>query len=226
MSWTVDIHEDAWFALHLGAEHEGLPEGDFKFEHGDKTFLIERKTWGDAYNSWRSNRLEDQLSRMLEKTPHSIVLIEGRKESIYQSSPHVNGGPSQRDQIKNLQAVLNRLSAEICPVVYTDGKEDTRRYLQALATRVESGSFGKLVRKPTMVKSSRNKHHVLLQSIPGIGRSTAKKIYSHYPSLKAMINEWDNALEAKLVGPKRFEDTKAFLEAEWISEPSSSKDSE
>ena len=91
MSWTVDIHEDAWFALHLEGEHEALPEGDFKFEYEDKTFLIERKTWGDAYNSWRSNRLEDQLSRMLEKTPHSIILIEGRKESIYQSSPHVHG---------------------------------------------------------------------------------------------------------------------------------------
>ena len=26
MSWTVDIHEDAWFALHLGAEHEALPK--------------------------------------------------------------------------------------------------------------------------------------------------------------------------------------------------------
>ena len=60
---------------------------------------------------------------MLERTPHSIVLIEGRKESVYQSSPHVRGGTSQRDQIKNLQAVLNRLSAEVCPVVYTDGKE-------------------------------------------------------------------------------------------------------
>ena len=93
--YTIDVHEDAWFALHLGGAHEALPEGDFKITCEDKVWLVERKTWGDAYSSFRSKRVEDQLSRMLLATPNTILLIEGRKEAVY---------TNDRQQIKNLQA--------------------------------------------------------------------------------------------------------------------------
>jgi len=125
IAYTIDIHEDAWFALHLNGTHQALPEGDFKIVADDKVWLVERKTWGDAYSSFRKDR----------------------------------------QQIKNLQAALNRLSAEVCPVVYTDGKEDSLRWLKSIGQRIENDQFGVLVRKPTLVASSRNKHHALLESI-------------------------------------------------------------
>ena len=217
IAYTIDVHEDTWFALHLGGAHEALPEGDFKIASEDKVWLVERKTWGDAYSSFRSKRLEDQLSRMLLATPNTILLIEGRKEAVY---------TNDRQQIKNLQAFLNRMSAEVCPVVYTDGKEDSLRWLKAIGQRIENDQFGVLVRKPTMVASSRNKHHALLESIPGVGRATAKKIYNHYDNLVGMVNNWDIAQRVGIVGIKRWEDVNNFINAEWgeaVRKPLSSK---
>jgi ERCC4-type nuclease len=80
-----------------------------------------------------------------------------------------------------------------------------------------------------MVSSSRNKHHALLESIPGVGRTTAKKIYTHYGNLVEMVTNWPEAKSAGLVGMKRFEDVQNFLNAEWVEtsrKPLSSKTDE
>ena len=76
-NWTVDIHEDPYFALQLNGEHKALPSGDFKLAIPEREnyVLIERKTWTDAYSSFRTRRIEDQLARMLIETPNAILLI-------------------------------------------------------------------------------------------------------------------------------------------------------
>ena len=221
MSWTIDIHEDAWFALQLNGSHEGLPEGDFKYESNNRVALVERKTWSDAYNSWRSKRLEDQLSRMLlrEDVNHPsqvILLVEGRKETLfgYGSGSSRKTNADSKKQAENLQAFLNRISAEICPVVYTSGQSGTLRYLKALATRLDSGDFGDLVRKPTIVSSSRNQSHAFLETIPGIGKTTAKKIASHYNSFGEFfvdLNSFSFEAETNQPGPSDQELMKTFL---------------
>ena len=71
MEITVDVHEnfneDTWTVAPLN-------EGDILIENDKYSVLIERKTWDDAYTSWCSKRLEDQVSRILEK--YSRVLWE------------------------------------------------------------------------------------------------------------------------------------------------------
>jgi len=62
---TVDTYEPARLAELLGAEVQPLPVGDVRLETESRTVLIERKTWDDAYGSWQSQRLEDQISRLL-----------------------------------------------------------------------------------------------------------------------------------------------------------------
>jgi ERCC4-type nuclease len=232
MSWTIDIHEDAWFALHLNGSHEALPEGDFKYESNNGVALVERKTWSDAYNSWRSKRLEDQLSRMLMREDISdssqvILLIEGRKETLFGGFANRKAGEAQK-QAENLQAFFNRISAEICPVVYTSGQSGTLRYLNALATRLNSGEFGSLVRKPTVVSSTRNQSHAFLETIPGIGRTTAKKIAAHYDSFTEFFEDLNSfSLEHPeesdpdymksflwKLGPSKVTSLKKFLTAE------------
>jgi hypothetical protein len=54
IAYTIDIHEDAWFALHLGGTHEALPEGDFKIVADDKVWLVERKTWVIGYAKYHT----------------------------------------------------------------------------------------------------------------------------------------------------------------------------
>lgn len=216
-NWTVDIHEDPYFALQLNGEHEALPCGDFKLEipGRENCVLIERKTWTDAYSSFRTRRIEDQLARMLIETPNAILLIEGNQNSLY---------TNDKNQLENLISFLNRMSAEICPVVYTTGTNGTARYLKALEIRVASGEYGRLVRKPTIVASSRNKHHALLESIPGIGRASAKKLHTMFDSLADFISQINNADPetsplVSQIGPAKFEKLKAFVDAKWPNKP-------
>lgn len=213
----MDIHEDSYFALQLNGEHKALPAGDFKLTipERENCVLIERKTWTDAYSSFRTRRVEDQLARMLIETPNAILLIEGNQKSIY---------TNDKNQLENLVSFLNRISAEICPVVYTTGTTGTARYLKALEIRVLSGDYGRLVRKPTIVSSSRNKHHALLESIPGIGRASAKKLHTMFDSLADFISQMHNADPAtsplvSQIGPAKFEKLKKFVDAQWPNKP-------
>lgn len=213
----MDIHEDSYFALQLNGEHKALPAGDFKLTipERENCVLIERKTWTDAYSSFRTRRVEDQLARMLIETPNAILLIEGNQKSIY---------TNDKNQLENLVSFLNRISAEICPVVYTTGTTGTARYLKALEIRVLSGDYGRLVRKPTIVSSSRNKHHALLESIPGIGRASAKKLHTMFDSLADFISQMHNADPdtsplVSQIGPAKFEKLKKFVDAQWPNKP-------
>ena len=101
-NWVVDIHEDAYFALQLNGEHEALPSGDFKLSAPDREqyVLVERKTWTDAYSSFRTRRIEDQLSRMLLETPNAILLIEGNQKSLYTNDKNQLENPDSNTSYK------------------------------------------------------------------------------------------------------------------------------
>jgi len=66
---------------------------------------------------------------------------------------------------------------------------------------------------------SRNKHHNLLQTIPGIGREKAKALYDHYPTLKSLISNWDDAQSNKIVVGKTWIKVEAFLNKKWGNTP-------
>lgn len=75
------------------------------------------------------------------------------------------------------------------------------------------------MRPVTAVKSSRNAHHNLLQSMPGIGREKAKSLYDHFPNLKALIGSWDTAKDDKIVVGKTWAKVEAFINKEWGTTP-------
>jgi ERCC4-type nuclease len=220
----VDAHEHgkikSMAEMILNAEVSVLPCGDFSvtgigFDKKPLQVLIERKTWSDAYGSFNSKRLQEQVSRLIETAAQSegvrpVLLIEGRWKDIY----GVNG-----DRIRSLQQHLNRLAVETIPVIYTESIDETFRYLNSVIHRVKAGEFGSLVRPVTVVSSSRNRHHALLEQIPKVGRTTGKKIYDHYDSLSDFVNNWET-------NPAVGSHTKAytavlnFLQAQWVTSES------
>ena len=76
----VDSHEHgsvrAMAELILNAEIETLSEGDFwvlgtDFDNNELSVRVERKTWSDAYGSFNSKRLQEQVSRLIEAAAES-----------------------------------------------------------------------------------------------------------------------------------------------------------
>jgi len=214
----VDAHEHgrikAMAEMILNAEVEPLEVGDFRvegegFEEQPIAVVVERKTWSDAYGSFNSKRLQNQISRLIEAAVDSnvrpVLLVEGSTRDIY----GVNA-----DRIRALQQHLNRLSVESVPVVYTESIDETFRYLNSVVHRVKSKEFGSLVRPVTVVSSSRNKHHAMLEQMPKVGRTMGKKIYDEYASLVDFVNRFESD---PVIGShtKAYQAIVDFLNTEW-----------
>jgi ERCC4-type nuclease len=214
----VDAHEHgrikAMAEMILNAEVEPLEVGDFRvegegFEEQPIAVVVERKTWSDAYGSFNSKRLQNQISRLIESAVDSnvrpVLLVEGSTRDIY----GVNA-----DRIRALQQHLNRLSVESVPVVYTESIDETFRYLNSVVHRVKSKEFGSLVRPVTVVTSSRNKHHAMLEQMPKVGRTLGKKIYDEYASLVDFVNRFESD---PVIGShtKAYQAIVDFINTEW-----------
>ena len=214
----VDAHEHgrikAMAEMILNAEVEPLEVGDFRvegegFEEQPIAVVVERKTWSDAYGSFNSKRLQNQISRLIEAAVDSnvrpVLLVEGSTRDIY----GVNA-----DRIRALQQHLNRLSVESVPVVYTESIDETFRYLNSVVHRVKSKEFGSLVRPVTVVTSSRNKHHAMLEQMPKVGRTMGKKIYEEYASLVDFVNRFESD---PVIGShtKAYQAIVDFINTEW-----------
>ena len=212
---VVDIHEDEWFAAKLldepngfDCDHKPLSEGDFRLIPSDGSIIaIERKTWADAMSSWRSKRLIDQVSRMVEHCDKPMLIIEGSKDLIY--------GASKSD-VASLQAHLNRLAGEVLPVLYTSDRDSTVRQVVAIRRRVAEGEFGTLIRPITVVTTTRNKHSSFLERIPKIGRTTAEKIMGAYDSVADLLTHWEDQGRAPMkVKSKTWQGLGEFLMKPW-----------
>jgi len=205
----VDVHEGEFIATISNCdERKGLPVGDFLLDTGDKetTWILERKTWGDALTAWKSKRLQDQISRMVEMYDNYAVIVEGKPEDFFSAQPH---------DWKSLRSFLNRVSMETCPVIYTDTVSETTQYVNNLKKRIRDEVAYHFTRPITLVKSSRNQHHNLLQTIPGIGREKAKSLYELYSNLNEMFEDWGKAKDNKVVVANTWEKVNSFMSEEW-----------
>jgi hypothetical protein len=93
--------------------------------------------------------------------------------------------------------------------------DETIRYVRSLSLRVKDGSVNTLVRPTTVVTSSRNKHHAMLEQIPRVGRATAKKIYDGYENLPDFVNNWSNATERGIAKGATWNAVDAFIRTQW-----------
>ncbi len=208
---VIDVHEGEFLATIINADaREPLKVGDFLLDTGEKetTWILERKTWGDGLSSWKSKRLQDQIARMVEQYDNYAVIIEGKTEDFYSPNP---------DDWKGFRAFLNRVASEVCPVIYTDTVSETTRYVNGLKLRIKEGKAYHFVRPVTMVKSTRNQHHAVLQTIPGIGRKKAKALYELYDNLQDVFANWDRSKENKIVVARTWDKVNTFMTDNWES---------
>ena len=184
----VDTYEPVELANLLEVERKPLSAGDIHIECDTESVLIERKTWDDAYGSWQSQRLEAQITKMLQSDCPAILLIEGRPDDAWVrggSSPvsdflaEVGGGVSKTtgsNRYRQLRKFLMRMNVEVLPVVFTDDIEETAAYVKSLHRRV---------------KSSRSVHHNMLQLIPGISLERSKQLFTSAENWQDLIMNWE-----------------------------------
>ena len=219
----VDSYEPALLADSLGVERTALKAGDLRLTHEGETILIERKTWDDAYGAWQSQRLEAQIAKMLEADCPVILLVEGTPADAWVSGgtddvssflAEVGGKSQGSNRYRQLRKFLMRMNVEVLPVVFTDDMSETVAYVTSLHRRLESGDFGYLVRKVTVVKSSRSVHHNMLQLIPGISLERSKQLFTSADNWIDLVTNWEQ-IATSVDERTRWQNTAKRLKSFW-----------
>lgn len=148
---------------------------------------IERKTISDFLNSMINKRLLNQLES-LKQYKNRLLLIEGTNEQELYNDRHegING-----NAIRGF--LLSILLKYNTPIIFTKDAEDTAKFLLVLAKKKEKEISLNAKRKSF---NKKEQMQFILESFPGIGPSTAKKLLEEFTSLKEVFNADEERLKS------------------------------
>jgi len=156
--------------------------------------IIERKTFSDFISSMLSKRLLEQLKQM-QKYKSRLLILEGKNfEYLEENSTKLNPN-SIRGMLISIPLEFNT------GIIFTKDSEETSKYLILLAkkqSKKQNQDFTLHPRKPSSLVEQKQ---YVIESFPGIGPRTAKKLIKHFKSIKEIINSSQEELE-KLIGKK------------------------
>ena len=179
--------------IKLGFEikFQELKVGDFIV----KDTIIERKTISDFISSMINRRLIKQLEE-LQQYPLRLLIIEGLEEKELYSDSQENSGINPNAIRGFLLSILLKYQT---PIIYTKNSEDTARFISVLYKKKSGGEISLNATKKSLSKKERIQF--ILESFPGVGPKTSKKLLSHFKNLKNIFNSKKEDLK-KILGKK------------------------
>ena len=174
---------------------KNLPVGDYVVS-GDMG--IERKTAWDFAHSLFDGRLFDQARRLSEEYEHVVFIVEGDPFRIRR----------YRSRHRQMYAAIVALTVDYgARIIYTGGPQDTAYVIASLARRAsETGRKAVIARKKGRAESLTDWQMLVLQSFPGIGPRTAKRVMEQFRNLREFCNATINEIASiEGIGSKRAE---------------------
>lgn len=181
---------------------------------GVKTWGIERKTFTDALNSWMGKRLIKQVHYLTEKVDYPCLLIIDEPVKRLSSSPN-NPYRKFAAHLPNLDAHLNRISMEICPVIRVQDEVTALKQVKSLIQRIESDSYRNIqlyshrVSEPDAVTD-------FLMGIPKVGKKRAGEFKAEFDSLEDLLERVED-IDPYVRGAADRDTIKRFLTQNWVS---------
>jgi ERCC4-type nuclease len=173
-----------------------LPLGDYLIIQDEQAVVVERKTITDLIASIRSNRLWDQLLRLMTaekineyRVKRRILLIHG-SFSEYYNAPFFKPKRGLSTQWAQLMgAFCEILYVYNTPIIYAENDTAFKAFLRILATREASGKNDKTPearwymkpQKATLPVKDRKKY--ILTSLPYIGERLAENLLSQFTTI-------------------------------------------
>ncbi|MEK6873778.1 MAG: ERCC4 domain-containing protein [Nanoarchaeota archaeon] len=153
--------------------------------------IIERKTISDFLSSMVNKHLLNQLQH-LQNAEKKILIIEGTEEKeLYHEQSGIN-----ENAIRGF--MLSIILSYNVPIIITKNSEDTAKFLYILAKKQPKEISLKLKRKSQDVNEQ---IQYIIESFPGIGPKSAKKLLNHFKTIKNIINADEEDLK-KVIGKK------------------------
>ncbi len=154
---------------------------------------IERKTVSDFINSMINRRLISQLEE-LKQYENKLLIIEGIDEQeLYNEDNHLGVNPNS---IRGF--LLSILLKHKIPIVYTKDSEDTAKFIAVLSRRKEKELPLNITKKSL---NKKEQLQFIVESFPGIGPATAKKLLKEFKTIQNIINATEEEIE-RVIGKK------------------------
>ncbi len=176
-------------SLGLEIESRELKVADYLVNN----IAIERKTISDFISSMINKRLSRQIEE-LQQYRDKLLIIEGIDEQELYSDDLEKG--VNANAIRGF--LISILLKYKIPIIFTKNYEDTARFIAVLARKKETESSLNVSKKSL---NKKERLQFILESFPGIGPKTAKKLLSEFKTLKATINAPAEELK-KIIGKK------------------------
>ncbi|MFH2219880.1 MAG: ERCC4 domain-containing protein [Pseudomonadota bacterium] len=177
----VDYRETASGIIDL-LKREDVSVEITKVSYGDyiinDAVTIERKTARDFLISIVDGRFFNQLSRLKNHGANPILLIEG--------NPYKTDLKFDRMAIRG--ALLSAKTAWCVPVIYSRSVEDTATILIMIGKQHQNQCDVVALRGGYRPKKLRSKQLYLLQGLPQVGPTLAKRLIKHFKSASNVMN--------------------------------------
>lgn len=158
-----------------------------------KDIAIERKTVSDFISSMINRRLLKQLEE-LQQYKNKLLIIEGIEERELYNDEKINGVNPNSIRGFLLSIVLKYK----IPTIFTKNSEDTAKFILILSRKKEK-ELPLNVRKKSLNK--KEQLQFIIESFPGIGPKTAKKLLKEFKTIKNIFNSSEEELK-RVIGKK------------------------
>ena len=189
------------FRLGINVEFKELKVADYLVND----VAIERKTVSDFISSMINRRLLNQLEE-LQQYENKLLIVEGIDEQELYSDDNSSGVHS--NSVRGF--LLSILLKHKVPIIFTKDSEDTAKFISVLAKR-KLKELSLNVSKKSLNKKERLQF--ILESFPGIGPKSAKKLLTKFKTIKNIINASEKELKETL--GKKAEIIKKLIESEY-----------
>ena len=149
---------------------------------------IERKTVSDFISSMLNRRLINQLEG-LQQYKNKLLIVEGIDEQELYFDSEKDTGVHPNSVRGFLLSILLKYKV---PIIFTKDYEDTAKFISILSKRKEK-ELSLNVSKKSLNKKERMQF--ILESFPGIGPKTAKRLLEKFKTLKEIFNADEKELK-------------------------------
>jgi len=209
----ADIHEKnslviaELVSLGVDVDIQHLKIGDYLISN---EIAVERKTINDFAASMINRRLLDQLRDLKSNYKNPLLIVEKEDhQDLYKPSGMNIHENAIRGMILTVAIQFN------IPIIFTEGYEDTAKYLMLLAKKQTKPEQEISLVAKRHAYSMKEQQRIIIESFPGIGPKTAKEILKHFKTIKNFVNASEEQLKEIPKLGKKYEIIKRILEANY-----------